>query len=262
MGNPWQTYYNIHKVNFTAPITVWNFDNRRYDAYSIIDDDYAIKPLEAFFVQCPDEMSSISFPIDGRQLTSVIESQSGVRADAPAERRLIDIELTNGEMTDKTRFVLNPKAKIDYETSCDASKFMSMDTGVPQIYTIENGVQMAINERPEGDGVVQLGMMIPASGTYTIQAGRNDFHNMVLVDKENNTKTDLTKGGYTFSTDNGTIDNRFELRPASGGTTGISNSLQQSAEDNATLYNLNGQRVDAPQKGIYVVNGKKIIINK
>lgn len=262
VGNPWQTYYNIHKVNFTAPITVWNYDNRRYDAYSIIDDDYAIKPLEAFFVQCPDEMTQISFPIDGRQLTSVIESQSGVRADAPAERRLIDIELTNGEMTDKTRFVLNPKAKIDYETSCDASKFMSMDTGVPQIYTIENGVQMAINERPEGDGVVQLGMMIPASGTYTIQAGRNDFHNMVLVDKENNTKTDLTKGGYTFSTDNGTIDNRFELRPASGGTTGISNSQQQSAEDNETLYNLNGQRVDAPQKGIYVVNGKKIIINK
>ena len=262
VGNPWQTYYNIHKVNFTAPITVWNFDNRRYDAYSIIDDDYAIKPLEAFFVQCPDEMTQISFPIDGRQLTSVIESQSGVRADAPAERRLIDIELTNGEMTDKTRFVLNPKAEMDYETCCDASKFMSMDASVPQIYTIQNGVQMAINERPEGDGVVQLGMMIPASGTYTIQAGRNEFRNMVLVDKKNNTKTDLTKDSYTFSTDNGTIDNRFELRPTSGGTTGISNSLQQSAEENATLYNLNGQRVDAPQKGIYVVNGKKVIVNK
>lgn len=262
VGNPWQTYYNIHKVNFTAPITVWNFDNRRYDAYSIIDDDYAIKPLEAFFVQCPDEMSSISFPIDGRQLTSVIESQSGARAAAPAERRLIDIELTNGEMTDKTRFVLNPKAKMDYETSCDASKFMSMDASVPQIYTIQNGVQMAINERPEGDGVVQLGLMIPASGTYTIQAVRNEFRNMVLVDKENNTETDLTKSSYTFSSDYGTIDNRFELRPAAGEATGINNMKQESAMDNTTLYNLNGQRVDAPQNGIYVVNGKKVIVNQ
>ncbi|MBR1446825.1 MAG: hypothetical protein IJ586_07065, partial [Alloprevotella sp.] len=34
VGNPWQCYYNIHKLNFTAPITVWNGSG--YTAYSVI----------------------------------------------------------------------------------------------------------------------------------------------------------------------------------------------------------------------------------
>ena len=260
VGNPWQTYYNIHKLNFTAPITVWDNYNNRYDAYSIIDDDYAIKPLEAFFVQCPDEVNSISFPIDGRQLTDVIESVSGARQFGKSTRKLVDIELTNGEMTDKTRFVLNPQAKMDYETSCDASKFFSMDNSVPQIYTIENGVQMAINERPANDGVVTIGMKIPADGTYIIKSERTALKEAVIVDKLNGTETTLSAEGYTFSAHAGTIDNRFELHLSASETTGIKELKDSSIEELKSFYNLNGQRMSAPQKGINVVNGKKVII--
>lgn len=261
VGNPWQTYYNIHKLNFTAPITVWNYQNNRYDAYSIIDDDYAIKPLEAIFVQCPDEINSISFPIDGRQLTDVIDSQNAVprKRAAGMGRKLIDIELTNGEQSDKTRFVLNPNAKLDYETTCDASKFFSMESGVPQIYTIQNGVQMAINERPADNGVVKIGIMIPENGTYTIKSERNMLTDAVLVDLQSGKETPLATEDYTFNAEAGTIDSRFELHLVAG-TTGIKNLNQNRQDSEAVYYNLNGQRVDAPQKGIYVVNGKKVIV--
>ena len=30
--------------------------------------------------------------------------------------------------------------------------------------------------------------------------------------------------------------------------------------DNAEIYNLNGQRVAAPQKGLNIINGKKVVI--
>ena len=30
--------------------------------------------------------------------------------------------------------------------------------------------------------------------------------------------------------------------------------------ENAVIYNLNGQRVDKAQKGLYIVNGKKVVI--
>ena len=92
VGNPWLCYYNIHKMNFTAPITVYDGYNRKYTAYSVIDDDYAILPYQAFFVQCPDEVNSISFPVDGRQMTSVIESQNGSRqlGRPENERKLIE----------------------------------------------------------------------------------------------------------------------------------------------------------------------------
>lgn len=261
VGNPWLSYYNIHKLNFTAPITVWNVNDRKYEAYSIIDDDYAIKPADAFFVQCPDEVSSISFPIDGRQLTSKIESQNAAPSfdGMTSERRLVDIILSDGELTDKTRFVLNPKAKLDYETTCDASKFFSLDNQVPQIYTIQNDVQMAINERPAADGIIQLGMMVAEAGTYTIKSERNELPAAVLVDKQSGTETVLTPEGYSFSTEAGTIDNRFELRLSAGETTGI-RSVSDNDEAAKSYYNLNGQHVDAPQKGIYVVNGKKVVI--
>ena len=260
VGNPWLCYYNIHKLNFTAPITVWNVNSRNYSAYSIIDDDYAIRPSQAFFVQCPDEINSISFPIDGRQLTSVIESQVGARelGESATERKLIDIELSNGELSDKTRFVLNPKAKMDYETSCDASKFFSMDAEVPQIYTLQNGAQMAINERPAGDCVIKIGIKTPAKGTYTISTNRNMLEEAILVDLQNGTETNLKYDSYTFSAENGISDNRFELRLSAGETTGIAD-VKAGINEAGSYYNLNGQRIAAPQKGVYVVNGKKVI---
>lgn len=269
VGNPWMSYYNIHKLNFTAPITCWNAYNQNYIAYSVIDDDYAILPNEAFFVQCPNaEMATISFPIDGRQTTDEIESQNAARlmdimSDTPnaavsSVRKLIDIELTNGEMTDKTRFVLNTNAKIDYEMSCDASKFFSMNTSVSQIYTVQNGVQMAINERPAGDGIIQIGVMIPANGTYTIMSNRNDFME-AIPDKLTGTETNLSNETYTFSAEAGTDNQRFELHLTTGEVTGIT-VVDKGQKEKNVYYNLNGQRVDVPTTGVYVVNGKKVVI--
>ena len=266
VGNPWQTYYNIHKMNFTAPITVWDMNNRKYVAYSIIDDDYAIKPLEAIFVQCPDEIKEISFPIDGRQLTAEIESQNGARAanrgvtQATGERKLIDVELSNGEQTDKTRFVMNPAASMDYELSRDASKFFSMDASVPQIYAITNDEPLAIDERPLGDGTEKLGIKVAQSGEYTISSPRCQFQNIVLVDNETGIETDLANdGSYTFTTDAGTNESRFMLRVGGSVVTNI-NAIQSKQSGEKIYYNLNGQRVSNPQNGIFIIDGKKTVI--
>jgi len=42
-----------------------------------------------------------------------------------------------------------------------------------------------------------------------------------------------------------------------GVTTGI-NAVETAVNDN-TVYNLNGQRVALPAKGLFIVNGKKVI---
>ena len=262
VGNPWFSYYNIHKLNFTAPITCWNVNNRNYRAYSIIDDDYAIKPGEAFFVQCPDEVNSISFPIDGRQLTSKIESQNAVKPYAPmvVERKLIDVELSDGELTDKTRFVVNPDAEMSYELNRDASKFFSMDATVPQIYTIENGELLAINERPIGNGIVEVGFHVAVDGEYTIMAPRNGFKNIMLIDNETGIETDLSvEECYTFTANAGTNDSRFVLRVGGNVVTEIADVKQKDVKTNC-YFNLNGQNVTTPTKGVYVANGKKVVI--
>lgn len=263
VGNPYQCFYNNHCLNFTAPITIWSPNNKTYTAYSLTDDDYAICPNEAFFVQCPsEEYNTIGFPLQGRQLTSVIESQNAARAEGPSTRKLIDLELSDGELTDKTRFVLNPEAEMGYELNRDASKFFSMDADVAQIYTIENGELLAINERPLGEGTVTLGIIIPQDGTYTITAPRNQFQNIVLVDNETGIETLLADGvSYTFSADKGTNESRFMLRIGGTVVTAINEELRMKSEESAIApcYNLNGQRIAEPQKGLYIVNGKKIL---
>ena len=266
VGNPWLTYYNIHKLNFTAPITVWKVDgygNGKYEAYSIIDDDYALKPGEAFFVQCPDDVNKIEFPIDGRQLTSEITDQNGVRPmfGAPKSRLLVDLELSDGEQSDKTRLVINEQAQQAYELQRDASKFPAMSADVPQLYTLdEQNTQYAINERPTGEAVVSLGFYAPQSGTYTIEATRNNLKAITLVDTETGQTTDLATGSYTFQAEAGTSNTRFYIDLSNQGVATAVEAVDAAGQRQGDeVYNLQGQRVKAGKKGLYIVDGKKVM---
>lgn len=269
VGNPYQCFYNSHCLNFTAPITVWDAYNRKYIAYSITDDDYAIRPNEAFFVQCPnEEYNTIGFPLQGRQFTDVIASQNAAPAKnhAQKERMLVNVVFTAGDKSnDGTRVVLNEKASLDYEMECDASKFPSMDNSVPQLFTLDaDGTRYAINERPGGDGVVKMGLYVSAGGTYTISIGRCDVEKVMLVDYVTGETIDLSSGEYAFKTDAGTFTDRFELVfDAENSATGIKDLEDNNVVNSNTgdaIYNIAGQRVNAnATRGIYIVNGKKVI---
>lgn len=242
VGNPWQTYYNIHILNFTAPITTYHVTNKTYTAYSIIDDDYAISPNQAFFVQCPDEVNSMSFPVGGRQLTSEITTQQGTTTQAKnlrvIDRQLVDIALTADSLTDKTRIVFNEAATMAYEPACDASKFFTMENGVSQVYTIDNeGNNYSINERPETDGMVKVGVIIAARGKHTFSLQRNKAENVVLVDLETGVSHDLMSSDYEFTAEAGTYNDRFVLNiKKAPGTTGIDNA----ATDNVSITAVEG----------------------
>lgn len=266
VGNPWQSYFNDHMLNFTGPITVWNTSNKTYTAYSVTDDDYAIRPNEAFFVQCPnEEYNTIGFPTQGRQLTSVIESQNAVKAQVPVARtrQIVNLTISNGEMEDRTRVVLNEKASMSYETACDASKFMSMDNSVPQLYTLdEQGNTYAINERPTGDGTVLLGFYAGAAGEYTISVARCDAEQVFLTDFLTGQTKDITNDSYNFSADMGTDNGRFCLSFVSNEETAIE-GVEQLSNAHIEVFGLDGKYLghDASKlkTGVYVIRqGKKV----
>lgn len=281
VGNPWQCYFNIHTLNFTAPITVYDVYNKTYAAYSIIDDDYTIRPNEAFFVQCPEGTEFISFPQNGRQLTSVITNQSAARPmySQASNRQLIDITVSADKYTDKTRVVLNETSTLGYETSYDACKFMTMEAGVPQIYTIDSEeTEYAINERPLDKGIVKLGVVVSTSGTHKISMPRNEAGSVILIDHKAGVKHDLSKGDYEFIAEAGTYNSRFTLNISSSSETGIegveiaddalecdgNNILVNGIKGNVSIYTVDGRKVaetysngnvsfnNMPQ-GIYIV---------
>lgn len=276
VGNPWQAYFNNHSVNFTAPITVWN--GTTYVAYSLIDDDYAIKPNEAFFVQCPEEINSISFPITGRQMTNEITNQSGAKprmfGTNLENRQLIDLSVAKGDLMDKTRVVVNEGASADYETGVDASKFFSMDGAVPQVYTlVGEATECAINERPVAEGLVKVGFMAPEEGSYTFALVRNEAKTVVLIDHETGTTTDLTAGEYNFTAAQGTWNNRFELMITPAEPTAIEGVdgdketkvtatgegiVVEGTEDRVVVYSVDGKKVaEQPVDGTATISVAK-----
>ena len=254
VGNPWQAYYNIHKMNYTAPFAVYT--GYSYDTYSPADDDYALRPFQALFVQCPNGISSIDFPAAGRQLTSEVTSQNGARRLGKSDRQLFDIEVSDGTLSDKTRLVVNADAAMDYEIGRDASKFFDGGSPTPQMYSLDSdGTQYAINERPADNGTLRLGILFASDGEYTLSAVRNDIGQVILTDNETGIKTDLQQHGYTFEANGGTCESRFTLSFGDA-ITGIS-SAKTSETATMEVYTLDGTNMgnttNGLQKGVYVV---------
>ena len=278
VGNPWMTWYNIHTVDFTAPITVYDQYNLRYTAYSIIDDDVALHPTQAFFVQCPEDVATINFPARGRQLTSEIKNQNGApslhRAAAATGRQLIDLVLSCGDATDRTRVVLNEKAILGYDYGKDASKFFAEDN-VMQLYSVaDDDICYAINERPESDGVVRLAFISPAESEYTLSLARNQVATVMLTDLATGVETDLTQNDYTFTSDAGTFTDRFLIRMKAS-TTSVEAQMPSKAivrvvegglqtVGSVVVYSLDGRRIVegegfiALDKGVYVVEANGV----
>ena len=251
IGNPQISYMDAASLGYDAPITYWNGDS--YEAVRPGDDEFALQPFQAFFVQKPMDVSNIEFKAEDRITKSEsINKQNNARArrigrGINPERLLINLTLSDGNHTDKTRVVFNDKKSQAYELDCDAAKFAAINDA-PQFYTIEaKAGNLAINERPMGS--VKLGFAAKKAGNFTISAKRMD-QPMLLQDNQTGATYDLTEGDYQFASNAGTFENRFVLVP-SRGTTGIADIVKKTGINIMPTdagINLNG------------VNGKKVSI--
>lgn len=251
IGNPQISYMDAASLGYDAPITYWNGNS--YEAVRPGDDEFALQPFQAFFVQKPVDVSNIEFKAEDRITKSEsINKQNNARArrigrGINPDRLLINLTLSDGNHTDKTRVVFNDKKSQAYELDCDAAKFAAINDA-PQFYTIEaKAGNLAINERPMGS--VKLGFAAKKAGNFTISAKRMD-QPMLLQDKQTGATYDLTEGDYQFASNAGTFENRFVLVP-SRGTTGIADIVKKTGINIMPTdagINLNG------------VNGKKVTI--
>jgi hypothetical protein len=265
VGNPYPCYYPINKLQYGAPIIVWN--GKGYDAYRPGDDDYILHPFEAMFVQKPQMVSNVGFLAEWRQTYAESHPVSsnakpfGVDFAQSSEiaensRRFINLTLSHGEQVDKTRIVFNEAQSVSYEQECDAAKFESFDS--PQLYSMgADGVKFAINERPVDNGKIALGFYAPEEGMYTFSTTRMDV-NAYIYDAKTAKTYDLSDGEFTFNAEQGTDNGRFTLIFADE-TTDISGVLTPN-EGADKVYDLNGRKMNDAKTGIVIKNGKKVVV--
>lgn len=255
VGNPYPCFYDIYYMDFAAPITTWDVDNRTYKAYSATDDNFVLTPLQAFFVQKPSLVEAITFQPAGRQINKTIDhSALAMRRAASSkqvQRKLVDVALTCTDRTDRTRVVVNANASDDFCADNDAVKMMAYE-GTPQIYTIAGADQLAVNEGAHRSGSVALGMYLPADDVYTIAIDRNELGAKLL---DYGVEVEMP---YTFSAAEGYADDRFTLTFETT-TMGI-NTVATDAKTDDAIYTIDGRRVsNTDKKGIYIQNHKKIV---
>ena len=259
VGNPFPSFFNIHYIEYNAPIVVWNGDG--YIALSVKDDDYALRPLEAFFTQKPDEKSDLLFQPAGRQINSYIADQGNLRSSSFSSRRIINLVLKGGTYTDKSRVVINPEARIEYELTCDAVKWMSPKVEIPQLYSLDGSDRRyAINERPEGSGRIALGVYIGKVGTYELALPEGiNGQSIILKDKYLNKEVDLSLKNYSFQAEEGTFNDRFELLLSSGVVTGTEAPEDQQGMAYAQDGNLVVEALAGTSVTVYSYTGVPLI---
>ena len=255
IGNPYPCSFDIQQMDLEVPITVWNGEG--YDAYTATDDDYLLRPGEAFFVQAPQGTTQATFHKEGRSTTNEIivkERDYAPRrygANTPA-RKVFNFTLSNVAYTDRARLVLNSQALAGYEISRDAAKMMSSNSAVPQLYLSNGGIRYSIDERPE-QNTYTMGTYIGTSGQYTIHLDmpQSEERQIILHDTESQINTDLTEGDYTFTTEAGTYNNRFTISFIERVMTGI---------EDPSVINRPMKMIDNGQMIIISPQGKKYTV--
>jgi hypothetical protein len=90
---------------------------------------------------------------------------------------------------------------------------------VVSLYSVLGDVKLAIQGKDlnfDENETIPLGFSVATDGNYSIKIENTDgflsYKNIFLVDKLNNTVTDLKFSKYSFNTVKGTFNNRFELK--------------------------------------------------
>lgn len=265
IGNPYPCFYDTRFMDFDAPFMVWNSYNQNYVAYNPVDDAYILSPGEAFFVQRPFEQEAITFRKEGRQNHRYaremdVDSLSRAKAIGGQVRQIFNLKLQQDTLVDRTRIVMNDAATLGYEANRDAAKFASTVSSVPQIFTLMDNTRYAINERPNDNGEVALGICCGTDGEFTITIDRTYDCKVMLEDRMTGKFVELTaEKGYTFVASAGEHLDRFVLHLMRE-VDGLNGVETETENDGEAIYNLKGIKVNhTRESGVYIKNGKKII---
>jgi hypothetical protein len=218
-----------------------------------------ISAMQGFFVRAAG--TPLVIPNAARK-----HNDNWLKNDATSPVDQLKLTLGNGVAFDETFIVFEAEGSLE-KGFYDAGKLLSMNSEVPQVYTLkDNHQKICINSLPyfHEAFAVPVGLLIPADGNYTLQiSGMESFPTlpgMLLEDLKTNTTQNMVQNPvYSFTAATSDNANRFLLHFS--GSIGINekpgnnpfnvftsgNSVFVTGTNNNTgkvyVYNLMGQLV-------------------
>lgn len=218
-----------------------------------------IDPFEAFFVQVANS-NPISFGVAGRQSTkSVVSANSSDN---------FELKIANSTGIDKTNLIIDDGQLPEYEIGADLEKWIVTGTDKPQIYSVLSGISYAYNALPFNSvQSLPIGIYSKTKSSVTIQANlinTTTISQLLLKDNTTGVVTDLLNSSYTFTTEAGTFNNRFNVSVKRISTDVLdTNSCNEKAEpvittlkNNIAVSNLNSESTIK----IYDTTGRVLMI--
>ena len=177
----------------------------------------------------------------------------------------------------------------EYATYC-GSKALNFDgVGITVFTTTDNETSVKLNEITSGkvpantpvvlykEGADGTAISVPVIASADAPEGTNDLHvvgaggltgedNIFVLAKNPNVgfylwdKTKTLNEGKIYLQGKASYSSSRQFLGFEENTTGIGTTLMNSERVNNGVYNLAGQRVAQPTKGLYIVNGKKVAI--
>lgn len=170
---------------------------------------------------------------------------------------MLNIEVTDGEATDRVVLIEDEKYSEAYDNGADAEKYMNNTFNI--YVNAERNLAMVATDNIEN---TELSFKAGKAVNYTMTFGKT-MGDFVLVDRANNSQIAIVEGGiYTFAAQpNATAEARFAVVPAPKMPTAIENT---GVKTNAKgIYTIMGQYLgenfDILPAGVYVIDGVKIV---
>jgi hypothetical protein len=265
IGNPYVSSLNWELVTVPAglnnTIYYWNPDVSNYVWYTQgiggTGSQY-IPSSQGFFVKATaDDI-----------LTVQNSARTHLGADVYYKSEINDLlvlKVSGNNRSDETWIHLDENATTGFDGKYDAYKMFTSNGTVPQIFSIADELNLALNSLPSKINV-PLGFVCGTSGEYSIKVNQiTDFNCVVLEDLKENVKIDLlVNPEYSFSYSTLETENRFivHFEPLSVDELKTEDIKIFSDQNNVCI---NFPFTEKGQCSIYDVTGKEIIrkaINK
>lgn len=252
------TYWTCNKAGAIANDAPGGGGTGGNDLNDLIFNPYHVDPTgllstgQGFIVRATSANKELVFRNNMRRTTnnSQILRNANAAGGNPTFNR-IWLEVVNSTNAfSQTLLGYMPEATTDYDNGFDS---LSLMDGSINLYTLQGENTLAIQTRPEftNTDVVPLGFKTSVAGTFEIRIGNVDGlfsgdQAIYIKDKTTNTVHNLKNSNYSFTTETGVYNDRFEIMYMPEEALGTDNPVV-AAKDIIVYADAKQIRVTAPE---------------